>query len=122
MESVGRSGAPWPLGPRRLLSDDVDRPPYRFSRGDLPGVFEASRVIGGWAHTGPLVCLPGYRLVACHEQYRHLFTQVRRISLWEIPAQLKYLLWDRDAGRIVSFAEHDALQAGREVPAPGQPT
>ena len=89
----------------------------------LPGWLNWATANIGYHHVHHLsAAIPGYRLVACHEQYRHLFTQVRRISLWEIPAQLKYLLWDRDAGRIVSFAEHDALQAGREVPAPGQPT
>ena len=31
--------------------------------GNLPGVVEASRVMGGWAHTGPVVYLPGDRLV-----------------------------------------------------------
>ncbi len=59
----GDSDRPGRAGPGRLLSNDVDRPPYRFGRGDLSRVYEASRVIGGWAHTGPLVCFAGYRLV-----------------------------------------------------------
>jgi acyl-lipid omega-6 desaturase (Delta-12 desaturase) len=84
----------------------------------LPGWLNWATANIGYHHVHHLsAAIPGYRLVACHEQYRHLFTGVRRIALWEIPRHLKCLLWDRDNGRIVSFAEHDAAQAGRESPA-----
>ena len=62
--------------------------------------------------------IPGYRLVACHEQYQHLFTGVQRISLWQIPAHLKCVLWDRDAARIVSIVEHDRRRAANGAMAP----
>jgi acyl-lipid omega-6 desaturase (Delta-12 desaturase) len=86
----------------------------------LPGWLNWVTANIGYHHVHHLsAAIPGYRLVACHEQYQHLFTGVRRISLWQIPAHLKCLLWDRDAGRIVSFAEHDARLAGRCRPAAG---
>ncbi|MGB2816448.1 MAG: fatty acid desaturase [Burkholderiaceae bacterium] len=50
--------------------------------------------------------IPFYRLIACHAEYEHLFTRVRRITLGEIPAALKCVLWDTNARRIVSVAEH----------------
>jgi len=77
----------------------------------------------GYHHVHHLsAAIPGYRLVACHEQYQHLFTGVRRVSLWEIPGHLKCILWDRDAARIVSIVEHDARRAERTRPAPDPAT
>ena len=63
VESVERLGSPSPHGPRRLLSDDVDRPRHCHCHGDLSGAFEAGRDRRGWAHPGPLVFLPCYRVV-----------------------------------------------------------
>ena len=50
--------------------------------------------------------IPNYCLVACHDENRQLFADVRRIRLSEIPRALKYILWDTHARRIVSVAEH----------------
>ena len=50
--------------------------------------------------------IPNYRLAACHAEFSHLFDDVRRVSLAQIPGALKCLLWDRRAGRIISFAEY----------------
>jgi acyl-lipid omega-6 desaturase (Delta-12 desaturase) len=50
--------------------------------------------------------IPFHRLVACHTEYEHLFEDVRRITLAQIPAALKCVLWDTDARRIISVAEH----------------
>jgi omega-6 fatty acid desaturase (delta-12 desaturase) len=89
----------------------------------LPGWLNWVTANIGYHHVHHLsAAIPGYRLVACHEQYQHLFTGVRRISLWQIPGHLKCLLWDRDARRIVSFAEHDAQRAGRVHPAASSAT
>ena len=60
--------------------------------------------------------IPAYRLAACHDQYRHLFAGVTRISLTQIPRAFKYILWDTLARRIVSVADYQhqlALSAGR---------
>ena len=54
--------------------------------------------------------IPNYRLVACHDEFSHLFGEVRRVSLAQIPSALKCLLWDRQAGRIISFAEYQRQQ------------
>lgn len=50
--------------------------------------------------------IPNYCLVACHDEYQHLFTGVRRIRLSEIPHAVKHILWDTRARRIVSVAEY----------------
>ena len=50
--------------------------------------------------------IPNYRLVACHDQYRSLFTDVTRVKLSEVPRALKYVLWDASARRIISIAEY----------------
>jgi len=49
--------------------------------------------------------IPSYCLVACHEEFAHLFVEVRRIGLAQIPAALRCMLWDAPGGRIVSLAE-----------------
>jgi omega-6 fatty acid desaturase (delta-12 desaturase) len=54
--------------------------------------------------------IPNYCLAACHDEYRHLFTDVTRIRLRQIPRALKYILWDTQSRRLVSVAEHTARQ------------
>jgi acyl-lipid omega-6 desaturase (Delta-12 desaturase) len=53
--------------------------------------------------------IPFHHLVACHTEYEHLFVDVRRITLAQIPAALKCVLWDAGARRIISVAEHAQL-------------
>jgi omega-6 fatty acid desaturase (delta-12 desaturase) len=55
--------------------------------------------------------IPNYRLAQCHTEYQHLFSGVARIRLSEIPATLKYILWDTRARRIISVAEFEAQAA-----------
>jgi omega-6 fatty acid desaturase (delta-12 desaturase) len=50
--------------------------------------------------------IPNYRLVACHNQYRHLFPDVTRLTLAHVAAALKYILWDTRARQIISVAEY----------------
>ncbi len=50
--------------------------------------------------------IPHYCLVACHTEYQHLFGDVTRIRLSQVPAALKCVLWDTRARRIVSVAEY----------------
>jgi len=49
--------------------------------------------------------VPNYRLAACHKEHELLFSGVRRVRLFEIPAALKHILWDLTARRLVSVAE-----------------
>jgi acyl-lipid omega-6 desaturase (Delta-12 desaturase) len=49
--------------------------------------------------------VPNYRLAACHKEHELLFAGVRRVGLFEIPAALKHILWDRTARRLVSVTE-----------------
>ncbi len=55
--------------------------------------------------------IPGYRLVQCHEEYEHLFSRVTRVRLGEVLGALKYILWDRQAQRIISVAEYQQQRA-----------
>jgi omega-6 fatty acid desaturase (delta-12 desaturase) len=55
-------------------------------------------------HLSPKI--PNYRLVPCHNQYRHLFTDVTRVKLAEVPRSLKYILWDQRSQRIISISEY----------------
>jgi len=50
--------------------------------------------------------IPNYRLIECHNEYRDLFSDVKRVKLSQIPKSLKYILWDRRAQRIISVAEY----------------
>lgn len=50
--------------------------------------------------------IPNYRLVECHNGYRHLFTEVRNVRLSEVSAALKCILWDKRAQRIISIGEY----------------
>ncbi len=49
--------------------------------------------------------IPNYCLAECHHQYQHLFTDVKRIRLSDLPKSLNYILWDTRSRRIVSAAE-----------------
>ena len=49
--------------------------------------------------------VPNYRLAACHKEHELLFSSVRRVGLFEIPAALRHILWDLAARRLVSVAE-----------------
>lgn len=48
--------------------------------------------------------IPSYSLAACHNEYAHLFTGVKRVKLFEVHAALKCLLWDEQSRRIISVA------------------
>jgi acyl-lipid omega-6 desaturase (Delta-12 desaturase) len=50
--------------------------------------------------------IPNYRLAECHEEYQELFTAVPRVRLREVLGALHCILWDRNAQRIISFAEY----------------
>jgi omega-6 fatty acid desaturase (delta-12 desaturase) len=50
--------------------------------------------------------VPFYRLVACHIEHQHLFGDVTRLTLSQIPSALKCVLWDTRARRIISVFEH----------------
>jgi acyl-lipid omega-6 desaturase (Delta-12 desaturase) len=50
--------------------------------------------------------IPNYCLVSCHNENRHLFSDVTRVRLSHIPRALKYILWDTRSQRIISVAEY----------------
>jgi omega-6 fatty acid desaturase (delta-12 desaturase) len=51
--------------------------------------------------------IPNYCLVRCHNEYQHLFSDVTRVKLCQVPQALKYILWDTRAQRIISVAEYE---------------
>lgn len=78
----------------------------------LPGWLNWFTVDIGYHHVHHLsASIPNYRLAACHEQYQHLFANVTRITLRNVPGSLKCILWDRHARRIISVAEYQAARA-----------
>jgi acyl-lipid omega-6 desaturase (Delta-12 desaturase) len=50
--------------------------------------------------------IPNYRLKQCHNENRHLFGDVTRVSLLQIPQASRCILWDAGARRIISVAEY----------------
>jgi len=50
--------------------------------------------------------IPNYCLVNCHNEYAHLFSDVTRVKLSDVPKALKCILWDTRAQRIISVAEY----------------
>jgi acyl-lipid omega-6 desaturase (Delta-12 desaturase) len=50
--------------------------------------------------------IPSYRLVACHNEYQHLFPDVVRVKLSEVAGAMKCILWDIRAHRIITLAEY----------------
>ena len=53
--------------------------------------------------------IPNYKLVACHEEYKHLFDSVTRIKLSQVGAAFKHILWDNHTGRMITVAQFDEL-------------
>lgn len=51
--------------------------------------------------------IPNYRLAACHEEYKELFSEVTRVRLSQVHGAIKCILWDRPARRIISVAEYE---------------
>jgi acyl-lipid omega-6 desaturase (Delta-12 desaturase) len=62
----------------------------------------------GYHHVHHLsAAIPNYRLVRCHSENTDLFGKVPRITLRQVPAAVRCLLWDVRAERIISFSEHE---------------
>jgi omega-6 fatty acid desaturase (delta-12 desaturase) len=54
--------------------------------------------------------IPNYRLAACHAAHPEQFAAVTRLRPGQIAGALKCILWDREAGRIISVAEYRRRQ------------
>lgn len=54
--------------------------------------------------------IPNYRLAACHAEHEQLFADVRRLTLADVGASLKFILWEPRARRIISVAEHETAR------------
>ncbi|MGB3615099.1 MAG: fatty acid desaturase [Elainellaceae cyanobacterium] len=50
--------------------------------------------------------IPNYNLKACHQANSHLLTGVKILQIKDMPACAKFILWDRDANRLVSIQDH----------------
>jgi omega-6 fatty acid desaturase (delta-12 desaturase) len=51
--------------------------------------------------------IPNYCLLKCHAEYEHLFLDVTRLKLSQIPGALKCILWDTQLRRIITIAEYE---------------
>ncbi|MCK5640326.1 MAG: fatty acid desaturase [Gammaproteobacteria bacterium] len=75
---------------------------------DLPKVLHWFTADIGYHHVHHLFSrMPNYNLVACHNEYAHLFKSVKRIRLSEVGEAFKYILWDESSRRIISIAQYD---------------
>lgn len=73
----------------------------------LPGWLNWFTVNIGYHHIHHLsASIPNYRLAGCHEEYGHLFSDVTRLKLGDVPGALRCILWDRSTQRIISVAEY----------------
>jgi omega-6 fatty acid desaturase (delta-12 desaturase) len=73
----------------------------------LPGWLNWFTANIGYHHIHHLSAkIPNYCLVRCHNEYRHLFSGVTRVKLFQVPQALKYILWDTRARRIISVSEY----------------
>ena len=57
--------------------------------------------------------IPNYRLKRCHYENRHLFRDVTRLSLLQIPQASRCILWDARAQQIISVAQYRQQLKGR---------
>lgn len=72
----------------------------------LPGWLNWITADAAYHHVHHLCAsVPNYRLAACHREHERFFSGVTRVGLFEIPAALKHVLWDRPQRRLVSVAE-----------------
>jgi acyl-lipid omega-6 desaturase (Delta-12 desaturase) len=63
--------------------------------------------------------IPNYRLVACHDEYRHLFSGVTRVKLGDVLGALRCILWDKSAQRIISVSEYQDMTMHPAAEQPG---
>jgi omega-6 fatty acid desaturase (delta-12 desaturase) len=70
----------------------------------------------GYHHVHHLsAAIPNHRLVACHEENADLFVDVPRLTLKDVPASLRCVLWDRKTERIISCAEYERAAAQQKL-------
>jgi omega-6 fatty acid desaturase (delta-12 desaturase) len=73
----------------------------------LPGWLNFFTANIGYHHIHHLSSsIPSYRLIACHNEYQHLFPSVVRVKLSEVAGAMKCILWDIRAHRIITLAEY----------------
>jgi omega-6 fatty acid desaturase (delta-12 desaturase) len=73
----------------------------------LPGWLNFFTANIGYHHIHHLSSsIPSYRLIACHNEYQHLFPSVVRVKLSEVCGAMKCILWDIRARRIITLAEY----------------
>jgi acyl-lipid omega-6 desaturase (Delta-12 desaturase) len=73
----------------------------------LPGWLNFFTANIGYHHIHHLSSsIPSYRLIACHNEYQHLFPGVVRVKLSEVCGAMRCILWDIRARRIITLAEY----------------
>lgn len=55
--------------------------------------------------------IPNYNLKACHQEYRHLFSNVKRLSLKDIPHAFGFIIWDENNQTLISTEQYESLYA-----------
>lgn len=54
--------------------------------------------------------IPNYNLEKCHKEFGHLFGDLNKIRLRDIPHTFKYILWDNKNYKIISLQEYRQMQ------------
>ncbi len=74
---------------------------------DLPKILHWFTADIGYHHVHHLNAkIPNYNLKKCHEEYETIFESVTRIKLNQAAHSFKYILWDKDLGKMVSVNEY----------------
>ncbi|MGA1622782.1 MAG: fatty acid desaturase [Synechocystis sp.] len=73
---------------------------------ELPGILKWFTASIGYHNIHHLSeRIPNYQLEACHHANLHLLGGIKTLHLQDLPACAKYILWDAEAGTLVSIAE-----------------
>ncbi len=54
--------------------------------------------------------IPNYNLAACHREYAHLFEDVPRLRLRDVPHAFKYILWDQQQQKLITVAQFKQMK------------
>jgi omega-6 fatty acid desaturase (delta-12 desaturase) len=73
---------------------------------ELPGILKWFTASIGYHNIHHLSeRIPNYNLEACHNANLHLLGEIKTLHLRDLPTCAKYILWDAEAGTLVSIAE-----------------
>ncbi len=83
---------------------------------DLPKILHWFTADIGYHHVHHLSArIPNYKLVECHEEFAHLFGDVKRIKLSQSLQAFKHILWDKESRQMITIEKFNALYPDGKV-------